>query len=114
MNWYKKAQTSVFWHISNEKFRKFDPNKTGQGIIWFATDKEDLIKDLHGASINSSKPVYLYKCQININKAAGWNEYDKYGIGELKSMGYDTINLDGDIAVIDSKNITILEIEQIK
>ena len=113
MNWYKKAQTPLFWHISNEKFKKFNPYKTAQGIIWFAKNKEDLINNLHGASINNKKPVYLYKCQINMNKVAGWDEYNKYGIAELRSMGYDSIDLDEDIAVLNHDNIIIISVEQI-
>lgn len=113
MDWYKKAQTSTLWHISNEKFRKFNPDLSAQGIIWFAKDRQDLLQDLHGASINSKKPIYLYECKIVANKTAGWEEYDKYGIGELRSMGYDTVELDGDVAVIDEKKISIINIERI-
>jgi hypothetical protein len=116
MNWYKQAQIQekTFWHISNARFKKFDFYKSAQGIIWFAKDKEDLIKNLHGASINNKNPIYLYKCQINMGKVAGWNEYEKYGLGQLKSEGYDAINLDDDVAVLEPKNITILGIEQIR
>jgi hypothetical protein len=114
MNWYKIAQVSVLWHISNAKFNRFDPSMTAQGIIWFSKDKEDLINNLHGASINNRKPVYLYQCRVDAHNMAGWEEYDKYGIGQLISMGYDAIDLDDDVAVLNQDIITILNVEQIR
>ena len=116
MNWYKKAQgqTVIAWHVSNNKFKTFDISKSAQGIIWFAKDKDDLLTNLHGASINNTMPVYLYKCAIKTNKIAGWNEYDKYGLWELRRMGYDTINLDDDLVALDPKNVRIEGMEQIK
>jgi len=119
MNWYKKAQsiqTQTLWHISNEKFNSFDPYMTAQGIIWFAKDKNDLLNNLHGASINKQKPVYLYQCKVIMNKIAGWNEYDndKYGIQDLINMGYNTIDLDDDVAVLSPENINIENIKEIK
>jgi len=113
MNWYKISQSTVFWHISNQKFNKFDSYMTAQGIIWFAKNKEDLINDLHGASINKNKPVYLYQCQINMSKIAGWDEYNKYLLCELTSKGYDSIDLDDDIAVLNQDIITIINMERI-
>lgn len=114
MNWYKIAQSSILWHISNEKFRSFDVNKMAQGLIWLARDKEDLLNNLHGASINSNKPVYLYKCSVNMGKVANREEYEKYALYQLEGMGYNTINLEGDIAVLTPDNVTILEVERLK
>jgi hypothetical protein len=56
MNWYKLAQSQILWHISNNKFRKFDLYQTAQGIVWFSKDKEDLIENLHGASVTNELP----------------------------------------------------------
>ena len=36
---------------------------------------------------------------------AGWDEYEKYGLGELSEMGYDGIKLDDDFIVFESKQI---------
>ena len=114
MKIYKISQTQLIaWHISNEKFSAFNPNVTAQGIIWFTKDKNDLLINLHGASINNKKPVYLYECSINAHKIASWDEYDKYGLAELTQLGYDVIDLDDDIAVLNPKNIKILTVEKI-
>jgi hypothetical protein len=105
--------TKTLWHISNERFSRFNTKMTAQGIIWFAEDADSLQKDLHGASINSRRPVYLYKCAVTMGKTAGWMEYEKYGIGELRNMGYDSIALDDDVAVLSSKSVRILEAKEI-
>ena len=107
------ANTNNYYHISNSYFKSFDPKQTAQGLIWFSNNKEDLIKNLHGASINTKEDIYLYICNIDSNKIAGWEEYDKLGLWELEQKGYDTINLDNDIAVLDHNIITIIEIEKI-
>lgn len=51
-----------------------------------------------------------------MKKIAGWDEYDndKYGIGDLISMGYDAIDLDDDVAVLRPENITIENVQEIK
>ena len=114
MNWYKKAnQINKAYHISNNYFKSFDPSKTAQGIIWFAINKEDLIKNLHGASINSNRPIYVYECTINSNKTAGWEQYDKLGLWELEANKYDSIILDDDIAVLNPNIITINNIIEV-
>ena len=114
MNWYKTSQTQLTaFHISNEKFNAFDFSLTAQGIIWFAKDKNDLVNNKHGASINNTKPIYLYECSINPHKIANWDEYDKYTLDELEQLGYDTIDLDEDMAVLDPKIIKILDIERL-
>ena len=106
----KIAANNKVYHISNNYFKAFDPTQTAQGLIWFSNNKEDLIKNLHGASISSKKPIYLYECTLNSNKTAGWNEYDKLGLWELEQEGYDTIDLDDDIAVLQANIIQINKI----
>lgn len=116
MNWYKKSQTQtlILWHISNKKFKKFNPDISSLGVIWFAKDRQDLLENLHGASIGINDPIYLYKCQVIANKIAGWDEYDKYLIEQLISMGYDVVDLDNDVIVLDENKISIIDVERIK
>jgi len=102
------------YHISNQKFDSFDSKMTAQSINWFATDKDSLINDRHGAAINSREPIYLYTVAATVKKTAGWDEYDKLSIMELESMGYDSVLLDDDFVVFDDKNIKILKREQLK
>ena len=111
---YEQLQTLTLFHVSNTKFTKFNPYFTAQGIIWFANNKQDLLTHLHGASISSSKPLYLYTCKVLPNKIANRDEYEKYSIGELKRDGFDIIELEGDFAVINPKIIKILNVQQIK
>ena len=106
--------TKILWHISNSQFKRFDPRMTAQGIIWFAKDGNHLVKDLHGASVNNRMPVYLYKCEVKMGKVAGWDEYDKKGLGQLRDDGFDTIELDGDVAVLNKNSIRILGVQQIE
>ena len=104
----------VLWHISNHKFTKFNKEFAAQGIFWFAKNKTSLINDLHGASITYTKPIYLYKCTTTCINPAGWDEYDKLGLGQIEDKGYDSIDLGDDFIVFDAKNIKILNIEKIK
>jgi len=114
MKLIKMASINTLWHISNEKFSQFDNYMTAQGIFWFAKNRNDLVEHGHGASINSSKPVYLYQVETTANNPAGWDEYDKYGLGQLEEMGYDSIDLDDDFVVFDSSKIKIVEVKRIK
>lgn len=106
-------QHQILWHVSNEHFYKFDLKKTAQGIIWFAKDAESLVKDLHGASINNQKPVYLYKCIVNPRKIANWDQYEKLSIGELRRDGFDSIDLDEDFVVLNPTIVKILKITKV-
>jgi hypothetical protein len=94
------------YHGTNEKFSQFSLNRSTQGIIWF-TDSIDSIKNNeHGGQ--GSK--YIMTRYITINNPAGWNEYEKYGLGQLRGMGYDGVILpqDGktDYFVFSTKNIS--------
>ena len=113
MKIYRIASNNIAWHISNEKFSRFDRSMTAQGIFWFAKDREDLVNNWHGASINSRKPIWLYQVRINSDKVAGWDEYDRYMLNQLEEMGYDSISLDGDLVVFDSNNIEIVDITRV-
>jgi hypothetical protein len=101
----KTVIPTIGYHISNSKFDTFDPYFTAQHIIWFSTDKNDLIKNMHGASINNKKPIYLYTVELHIKNPAGWDAYDKYSSDELLNKKYDAIILDDDIAVLDENII---------
>ena len=103
----------IVWHISNQKFKKFSRQYAAQGIFWFAKDKEDLLNDFHGAGVSTNKPIWLYECRIKVKNPAGWDEYEKYGLGQIEDMGFDSIDLDDDFVVFNEKDIKILNIEQV-
>jgi len=57
---------------------------------------------------NSSK--YIMTVKLKINKTAGWDEYGKYGLGELRHMGNYSIKFDDDGVIFDTKNIKIVNV----
>jgi hypothetical protein len=79
----------IVYHGTSQQFDRFDLNRSAQGIIWFSDDRDSIVRGDAGAAGRS----IILKCQVNINNPAGWNEYEKYGIGELKGRGYDGIIL---------------------
>lgn len=92
----------VVYHGTTKDFVKFDKKMaTMGGITWFSSDPKTadvfagskgdpgMSQFEEGANI---KPLY-----ISMKNPAGWEEYDKFGLGELKSRGYDgAILKDGD------------------
>jgi hypothetical protein len=84
--------TYKLYHGTNEKFGHFSLRRSTQGIIWF-TDSIDSIKNGdHGG--NGSK--YIMTRYVTINNPAGWDEYEKYTLGQLESLGYDGVILPQD------------------
>lgn len=76
------------YHGAHEKFNKISFAKSYQGILWF-TDSIESIKD--GSAGGGSK--YILTRYITLNNPAGWDEYEKLGIGQLKDRGYDGVIL---------------------
>jgi len=107
------AVPRTLWHVSNQRFRKFDPRMTAQGILWFAKDRDDLLKNLHGASIRTSVPVYVYEVATKVKNPAGWDEYDKYMLDQIEQIGFDSIDLGDDVIVFDPKNVRIVNVEEV-
>lgn len=79
----------IVYHGTNQRFSRFDLNKTAQGIIWFS----DSISDIRSGEAGALSSKIILKCQITINNPAGWDEYEKYGIGELIGKKYDGVIL---------------------
>jgi hypothetical protein len=77
------------YHGTNQKFSKFNFKNATQGIVWFTDSPESIEKGEHGGMGNN----IIMTRYITINKPAGWTEYEKYGIGQLQSMGYDGVIL---------------------
>jgi len=91
---FLNENTYKVYHGTNKKFSKFNTKLATQGIIWF-TDNIDSIKSgEHGGMGNQ----IIMTRFITINKPAGWEEYEKYTLGQLRGMGYDGVILpDGDV-----------------
>ena len=73
------------FHGTGESFTKVDFKKGSQGLFWFASDAASITNGESGAG-RTSKIMPLL---IKLKNPAGWSEYDKMGIGELRRAGYD-------------------------
>lgn len=101
------------YHGTDAKFKRFSLKKSTQGIIWFTSDKSKIISKEVGASGHG----YVITAQVIINNPAGWEEYDKYLLGQLKSMGYDGAilphsNGQFDCFVFSPEQVRITDIEK--
>lgn len=82
----EKGEPQVVYHGTDRNFNKFNPRKaTMGGIHWFTSDKSAIEAGDVGAQ-GRGKVMDLY---ASIKNPAGWDEYNKFGLGELKSRGYD-------------------------
>lgn len=98
------------YHGSSSSIAKFDRDFSAQGVFWFTEDKDKILRGESGAS--STK--YIIEVMLTVSKTAGWDEYDKLALAQIKSEGFDSIQLDDDWVIFDNKNIKILNIEKIK
>jgi hypothetical protein len=103
----------IVYHGTGSKFRKFNLKRATQGIIWFTSNKDKIIKGEVGAEGSG----YIITAEVTINNPAGWNEYDKYVLDQLLSMGYDGAILPGkgefDCFVFSPSQIKILKVEKV-
>lgn len=79
------------YHGTNDKFEKFDLDKTTMGDIWFSSNRETIERGESGA--RGTK--YIMERYLNIpeEKLAGWDLYEKRGLCELRNMGYRGVKL---------------------
>jgi hypothetical protein len=81
--------TGIVYHGTGANFRNFSLNQAAQGIIWFTSDRSSIENGTAGASGRG----WILECQVDIKKPAGWAEYDKYMLAQLKQDGYDGVIL---------------------
>ena len=94
----------VVYHGTNKDFSRFNLKNAAQPIIWFSSDKDKIERGESGAA-GRSRIISAY---LSIKKMAGWEEYEKYGLGQLRDMGYDGAKLDDDYFVFSPKQIKII------
>jgi hypothetical protein len=92
------------YHGTDKDFNRFNWRFSTQGVHWFSSDKEEIINGESGA--NSTK--IILSCYLKANKLAGWKEYDKYSLIEIRNMGFDGIKLDDYYIVFDANQIKII------
>jgi len=107
--------TFIGYHGTGQRFRKFNTKYGADGLIWFTSHKQQVLDNDTGACGKG----YIITAEITMNNPAGWDEYEKKFIGELKRDGYDGVILDStedDIVhcfVWDTKQIKILKTEKV-
>ena len=92
------------YHGTSKDFSRFNWRFSAQGVHWFSSDKDVILRGESGA--NSSK--IILNCYLRVNKLAGWDEYDRYSLQEIRSMGFDGIKLDNNYVVYDANQIKIV------
>lgn len=103
-----ESKTITAYHGSNVPIKKFDKQFSAQGVFWFSENLDTITGGRSGAV--STK--YIMKVQLKVNKTAGWDEYNKYFLQELEQKGYDSIHLDENWVIFDTRNIKILEVKE--
>lgn len=84
------GEPQVVHHGTGSKFKKFNPKKaTMGGIFWFTSNREAI----ESGDIGAQGKGHIMDLYVSIQNPAGWNEYDKLGLWELKSRGYDGVIL---------------------
>jgi hypothetical protein len=93
------------YHSTDSKFEDFSLDYAWDGF-WFTDDLNSLKNKTAGASGGK----YILTRYITLKNPAGWDEYDKYSIEELISMGYDGVILPdpgrADYIVFNPKSIS--------
>lgn len=93
------------YHGTGERFTRFNLNKAAQGIFWFAENRDKILRGESGAQ---GITVVMSLC-LKIDKVAGWSEYDKMMLAEMRQAGFGGARLDDDYFVFDPKHIKSLE-----
>lgn len=96
----------IAYHGTGAQFKTFSLKKATQGIIWFTDDKTAI----EAGEVGAQGKGRIIKCEIELKNPCGWDEYEKYGIGQLKGMGYDGIILPDN----NSNTYIVFETKQIK
>jgi len=87
----------IVYHGTGAKFSKFSSKKSTYGIIWFTTNKEAIERGEIGAEGSG----YIKKLYISLKNPAGWDDYDKYSLTELRELGFDGAILPNDDGTYD-------------
>jgi hypothetical protein len=82
------------YHGTSEDFDDFDIEKSADGTIWF-TDNKSKIEKGEVAASGKGKIVERLIDESKL-KLGGWEENDKYSVGELIRQGYDGLKLEDD------------------
>lgn len=111
----EETQKIIGYHGTGIRFQKFNLKYSTQGIIWFTSNKQEILD----GNVGAQGKGFIITAEIAITNPAGWDEYHKKSIGELIRDGYDGVILDNtesqdkDYFVWDTKQIKILKTEKV-
>lgn len=89
--WFRNSKVSlggeprVVYHGTSKKFSQFNLKKAPQPIIWFTTNKDAIAS----GDVGAAGKGHVMELYVSLQNPAGWKEYEKYGLGQLKGLGYD-------------------------
>ena len=79
-----KVQRPVY-HGTAVDFKRPSLSTSTQGIIWFTSD----LQSIEDGDAGAQGRGFVKKWWVDLKNPAGWDEYDKLGLYELKRAGYD-------------------------
>ena len=85
----ESGEPLVVYHGTDKEFTAFDPEKSIGGQNWFTSDKSAI----EAGEVGAQGKGIIMETYLNIEKPAGWAEYDKFTIDELLGRGYDGLIL---------------------
>jgi hypothetical protein len=100
-------RTIIAWHGSPVRIRRFSPRYGAQGVMWFTTNKQAIIDGESGAAGRN----WIMQVQLTVKQTAGWDEYHRLMLGQLKSAGYDSVQLDDNWIIFDARNVKVIGAE---
>ena len=84
----------IVHHGTSKKFSSFNFKNAPQQIIWFTSDKNSI----ESGDVGAQGKGHIMDLFASIKNPAGWDEYQKYGLGQLEGLGYDGAILpEGDV-----------------
>jgi 2'-5' RNA ligase/GNAT superfamily N-acetyltransferase/predicted GIY-YIG superfamily endonuclease len=78
----------ICYHGTSQPFSRINMGKGSQGVFWVTSDRSKIERGGAGASSNK----HILGMYVNIKKPAGWDEYERLSLGELK-RDYDGVIL---------------------
>jgi hypothetical protein len=102
----KNGEPLVVYHVTDAKFDAFDPQMAALGgTFWFTENLSKIESGETGAGLRPNQEKRVIDVYLSVQKMAGWDEYEKFGIGELIDRGFDGIKLDDDYVVFSPEQI---------
>lgn len=82
----------VVYHGTSANFRKFNTKKSTQGIIWFSSDRDKIVRGGAGAAGRNR----ILELVVSMQRPAGWKAYEKLLLSQLRREYDGAILPDGD------------------